>query len=155
MPQRKNRLLWGFQLWANLPASQKMMDPRYRDVKKEQIPEISLNGKVKVKIIAGEINGTKGPVQDIVTEPEYLDVTIDSKTEFKHNVKRGPTVFAYVIEGKGYFDPNSDQLISAENLVIFDDGDEVRITTKDESVRFLLISGNLSVNQWHGMDRSS
>jgi len=142
MPQRKNRLLWGFQLWANLPSSQKMMDPRYRDVKKEQIPEISLNdSKVKVKIIAGEINGTKGPVQDVVTNPEYLDVTIDSNSGFTHNVTRGHTVFAYVIEGKGYFDPNSDQLISAENLLIFDDGDEVRITTKDESVRFLLISG--------------
>jgi redox-sensitive bicupin YhaK (pirin superfamily) len=142
MPQQKNRLLWGFQLWANLPASHKMMDPRYRDVKKEQIPEISLNGgKVKVKIIAGEINGTKGPVQDVVTNPEYLDVTIDSDSEFTHNVTRGHTVFAYVIEGKGYFDPNSDQLISAENLVIFDDGDEVKITTKAESVRFLLISG--------------
>jgi len=142
MPQQKDRLLWGFQLWANLPASHKMMDPRYRDVKKEQIPEVSLaDDKGKVKIIAGEINGTRGPVQDVVTNPEYLDVTIDSESEFKHNVKRGHTVFAYVIEGKGYFDPNRDQLISAENLVIFDDGDEVRITTKDESVRFLLISG--------------
>jgi len=142
MPQQKNRLLWGFQLWANLPASQKMMNPRYRDVKKEQIPEISLNGgKVKVKIIAGEINGTKGPVQDVVTNPEYLDVTIDSDSEFTHNVTRGHTVFAYLIEGKCYFDPDSDQLISAENLVIFDDGDSVRITTEDESVRFLLVSG--------------
>ena len=142
MPQQKDRLLWGFQLWANLPASHKMMDPRYRDVKKEQIPEVSLaDDKGKVKIIAGEINGTRGPVQDVVTNPEYLDVTIDSESEFKHNVKRGHTVFAYVIEGKGYFDPNRDQLISAENLVIFNDGDEVRITTKDESVRFLLISG--------------
>jgi len=142
MPQQKNRLLWGVQLWANLPASHKMMDPRYRDVKKEQIPEISLNGsKVKVKIIAGEINGTKGPVQDVVTNPEYLDVIVEANSEFTHTVTRGHTVFAYVIEGKGHFDPNNDQLISAENLVIFDDGDSVRITTKDGSVRFLLISG--------------
>jgi redox-sensitive bicupin YhaK (pirin superfamily) len=142
MPQQNNRLLWGFQLWANLPASHKMMDPRYRDVKKEQIPEISLNGgKVKVKVIAGEINGTKGPVQDVVTNPEYFDVTIDSESEFTHDITRGHTAFAYVIEGKGFFDPISDQLISAENLVIFEDGESIRITTKDESVRFLLISG--------------
>jgi len=62
----------GFQLWANLPASQKMMDPRYRDVKRGQIPEVALEDGVKVKIISGRVNGVQGPVQDIVTDPEYL-----------------------------------------------------------------------------------
>ncbi len=137
----KDSLLWGFQLWANLPASQKMMDPRYRDVKREQIPEVNLNNDVKVRIICGEINGTKGPVKDIVIDPEYLDITIQPNSEFIHPVKIGHTIFAYVIEGKGYFDQNQNKLIDAENLVIFENGDEVRIKTIDDNVRFLLISG--------------
>jgi len=141
MPHQKNGLLWGFQLWANLPASHKMMNPRYRDISKEQIPEITLSNNVKVRVICGEVNETKGPVQDIVTDPEYLDVTINPKTEFKHHVKQEHTVFAYVIEGGGYFDENQEQLISAGHLVIFDVGDEVSISTTDVNLRFLLISG--------------
>ncbi|MFW9865160.1 MAG: pirin family protein [Candidatus Thorarchaeota archaeon] len=137
-----NTLLWGFQLWANLPASQKMMDPRYRDVKKTEIPEISLNdSKVKIKIISGEVNGVKGPVQDIITDPEYLDVTIESNSEFIHQIKDGYNVLAYTIEGKGYFDDNKKELIEKETLIIYQEGDVVKISTENESVRFLLISG--------------
>ena len=58
----KSGLLWGFQLWANLPASNKMMVPRYRDIKREDIPEIISIGGANVKIICGEIDGVKGPV---------------------------------------------------------------------------------------------
>lgn len=141
MPHQKNGLLWGFQLWANLPASHKMMNPRYQDIRKEQIPEITLHNNVKVRVICGEVNETKGPVQDIVTDPEYLDVTINPKTEFKHHVKQEHTVFAYVIEGKGFFDENQEQMISAGHLIIFDVGNEVSISTTDRNLRFLLISG--------------
>ena len=62
--------MWGFQLWANLPASQKMMEPRYRDVRREQIPEVSLDEDVKARIICGKVNGVQGPVHDIVIAPE-------------------------------------------------------------------------------------
>ena len=143
MPKRgKKSLLWGFQLWANLPASHKMMNPRYRDIKMDEIPEISINNDtVKIKIISGEVNGVIGPVQDIITEPEYLDGTINPQSEFSHPVKRGHNVFAYIIEGKGFFDQDRDKSAGVENLVIFKDGDEVNISTEDEKVRFLLISG--------------
>ncbi len=133
--------LAGFQLWANLPASHKMMNPRYRDITKDQIPEVVLNDKVKVKIICGEINGVKGPVQDIVTDPEYLDVYIEPNSKFKHSIINNRNVFAYVIEGEATFDPTKDEIVGAEHLIIFREGDEVLIQTKDKSVRFLLISG--------------
>jgi redox-sensitive bicupin YhaK (pirin superfamily) len=159
MPKgQQDGLMWGFQLWANLPASQKMMAPRYRDVKNNQIPEITTGTGARVRIICGEVNGTRGPVRDIVIEPEYLDITVPPKSSFRHAVKRGHTVFAYVTEGAGYFDPGQDsyafevvgtnyfdferdRLFGAENLIIFDDGDEVVVTTENKSVRFLLISG--------------
>ncbi|MFW9772210.1 MAG: pirin family protein [Candidatus Heimdallarchaeota archaeon] len=143
MPKKdnKNSLLWGFQLWANLPASHKMMDPRYREIKKNQIPEIEVTKGVKIKVLSGEINGTKGPVQDIVTEPEYLDVQIDSNSEFRHTIKKGHNVIAYVIEGEAYFDDYNEKLVGIENLIIYGDGDEVLIRAVDKNVRFLLISG--------------
>jgi quercetin 2,3-dioxygenase len=159
MPKgQKDGLMWGFQLWANLPASHKMMDPRYRDVKSKQIPEVTLDHGVKVKIICGEVKGVKGPVQDIVIDPEYLDITVPSKSNFTHPAKRGHTVLAYVIEGAGYFDPRRDAyayeveganyfdfkrdcFMSSETLILFNDGDEVAISTEEKPVRFLLISG--------------
>ncbi len=159
MPKgQKDGLMWGFQLWANLPASYKMMDPRYRDVKSNQIPEVTLDHEVKVKIIGGEVKGVRGPAQDIVIDPEYLDITVPSKSNFVHPVKKGYTVFAYVIEGKGYFDPgrNSyayeveganyfdfkrDCFMAPETLILFDEGDELAISTEEKAVRFLLVSG--------------
>ncbi|MFW9939687.1 MAG: pirin family protein [Candidatus Thorarchaeota archaeon] len=144
MPKQEanDTLLWGFQLWANLPASHKMMDPRYRDLKKNEIPEIFLNNNnVRVKIICGEVNGIKGPVQDIITEPEYLDVTVNPNSEFIRHIKDGHNVFAYTIEGEGFFDETKTELIRKETLIIYREGDAVKISTKNEKVRFLLISG--------------
>ena len=159
MPKgQKDGLMWGFQLWANLPASHKMMDPRYREIKSTQIPEVTVEGDAKMRVICGQVNGVKGPVQDIVTDPEYVDVRVPAGSKFLHSVKRGHTVFAYVIEGKGYFDEGRDSyayemeganyfdlrrdcLIGPESLVMFDDGDQLTFTTTDEAVRFLLVSG--------------
>src|SRR6516164_7794038 len=96
-------LMWGFQLWANLPAAQKMMDPRYRGITRDQIPEVTLANGVRVRIICGEVAGVRGPVRDIVIDPEYLDLTVPAHAVFTHPVRRGDTVFAYVVEGEGYF----------------------------------------------------
>lgn len=150
--------MYGFQLWANLPASHKMMDPRYRDVKSGQIPELSLENGVKIKIICGKIGKTQGPVRDIVIDPEYLDVTVPLRTTFVYPTKQGHTVFAYVFEGRGYFcqekkpftyqvegenyfDMKREPFVDNGTIVLFDNGGEVMVTTEDEPVRFLLISG--------------
>jgi redox-sensitive bicupin YhaK (pirin superfamily) len=151
-------LMWGFQLWANLPASHKMMTPRYRGIVAGEIPEVTLKDNVKVKVICGDVNQVKGPVQDIVTDPQYLDVSVPAKTCFSHQVRKGHTVFAYVIEGSGYFeaehdpyrfdmegsnyfDMARDPAIRPESLVLFDDGDECSVVTNSEPIRFLLVSG--------------
>ncbi len=139
---KNDTLLWGFQLWANLPASHKMMEPRYREIKKSEIPEVSLNDEnVKIKIISGELNGVKGPVQDIITDPEYLDVTINPNSEFTYPIRKGYNVLAYTIDGHGYFDDDKEELVGKEILIIYQDGDHVKISAEKEGVRFLLISG--------------
>ena len=142
----------GFQLWANLPAKQKMMPPRYRDITSDQIPEVKFDSGVLVKVICGTVNGVSGPVQDIVIDPEYVDISVPKNTVYTHPAKAGHTVFGYVFEGKGYFyggtnpekyEQDSGSKLYAENhsLILFTDGTDVRIEAKDEPVRLLLISG--------------
>jgi redox-sensitive bicupin YhaK (pirin superfamily) len=133
--------LAGFQLWANLPSSHKMMDPRYRDIKMDDIPEVTIDDNIKVKIISGEINSVKGPVKDIVTEPEYLDVSISPNHQFQHPILHDHNVFAYVISGEGQFDDDEKKLIGEENLVMYREGDEILVKTYENPVRFLLVSG--------------
>lgn len=155
----KDGLMWGFQLWANLPRSQKMMDPRYRDVTATQIPEVTLKGDVKVKIICGRVDGVDGPVKDIVIDPEYIDVDMPPKTTFTHTVKSGHTLFTYVMEGRGYFDEGRncyaheviglnyfdfkrECLVGAESLVLYGrEGNQIVITSEGVPLRFLLVSG--------------
>jgi len=131
----------GFQLWANLPAAQKMMDPRYRDVKREHISVAKLKNGGEIRVICGEVEGKKGPVQDIVTDPQYLDVTVPRDSDFIHTVKRGHTAFAYIFEGSGRFDDPKVKSVARENLILFSNGDQVVVRTEQEPVRFLLISG--------------
>ncbi len=151
-------VMFGFQLWANLPKSHKMMEPRYRELKSGQIPEVMLENDSKVRVICGKSGDKQGPVRDIITDPEYLDITVPARSELIHPTKRGHTVFAYVIEGKGYFckeklpfsyeiegvnyfDIQRDPFVSNETLVLFDDGDQMMVSTEGDAVRFLLISG--------------
>lgn len=150
--------MWGFQLWANLPAKNKMMNPRYQEITSRDIPEIILDSGVKIRIICGTIGNKSGPVRDIVTNPEYLDVTIPEHTRFTHFVERGHTVFAYVFDGNGYFcgeknpyaydaeganyfDIDRHPFMDNGTLVLYDDGDEITVFTEDQPVRFLLVSG--------------
>ena len=148
----------GFQLWANLPATGKMMDPRYRDVKSADVPEVARGNGARIRIICGDIDGTKGPVRDVVIDPEYLDVTVPPRTELVHPTTMGHTVFAYVFEGKAcfcgqknpftyeaeganYFDLQRGPFVGNWNLVLFDDGDRLTVSTEEDPVRFLLVSG--------------
>jgi redox-sensitive bicupin YhaK (pirin superfamily) len=150
--------MYGFQLWANLPAKDKLMTPRYRGITSAEIPSVTGPGDATVKVIAGTVGGVTGPVRDVVTQPEYLDVSLPAGKSFTHRTPRGHTVFAYVIGGKGvfceqrdpysyqavgenYFDMTRDRLIGDGHLVAFDDGDEITVSAESEDVRFLLISG--------------
>lgn len=141
MPEKTNGLMAGFQLWANLPSSNKMMHPRYQEVKQSEIPTVQIGDKISVKVICGEVEGIKGPVQDIVTEPEYLDVTMQPNAVFKHPIKDDHNSFAYVIEGEGFFDDKKKKKVVKHHLVVLEDGDEIQISTSASKLRLLLISG--------------
>jgi redox-sensitive bicupin YhaK (pirin superfamily) len=160
----------GFQLWANLPAESKMMDPRYREIKQAQIPLVTTKDGAKIKVICGAVDGNVGPAKDIMTSPEYLDIELAAGKSFTHLVKDQHTVLAYVIDGEAYFDParkpfahddttNSyfdfSPACACKNgtLVLYErDGDHITVNTDKKSVRFLLISGK-PLNEpiaWYG-----
>lgn len=171
MPKgNKKGQMFGFQLWANLPAKSKMMDPRYRSIKKKEIPLITTQEGVKIRLISGEIEGTQGPVQDIIAGPEYFDVEIPQGKSFTHFVKDGHNVFAYVIEGEAYFDslhaPFAHEAAGKNyfdmapscpcgdgTLVLYKrEGNHLTVTTDKRPVRFLLASGK-PLNEpiaWYG-----
>ena len=131
----------GFQLWVNLPKDHKMMDPRYREVTHGQIPVVEAAPGVRAGVIAGEVAGVKGPVRDIVVEPQYLDLRLQPRTEFTHRLPAGHTAFAYLLEGSASFDPEASDRVSDGHLVLFHKGDGIRMRTADQAARLLLVSG--------------
>jgi hypothetical protein len=132
--------MYGFQLWANLPAADKMMKPRYRGITAAEIPTVTVAGAT-IKVIAGEVAGVIGPVRDVVTRPHYLDVTLPSGGTFEQATPRGHTVFTYVFKGSGQFEASRRHPIENLHLALFGDGDHVAVTAGDGGVRFLLVSG--------------
>lgn len=160
----------GFQLWANLPSSLKMTDPRYQDIAGSDIPEIVDDDGTRVKIITGQFWGKKGPVDGIAAEPMYLDVSIPPNTRKILPVDTYASAFAYVFAGAGSFrDASTPQGVRVEKefdgqelnirdltgnrtLVRFDTGDEITVQTGPEGIRFLLVTGRPIEEPvaWHG-----
>jgi len=160
MPQgdRKGRM-HGFQLWANLPSSLKMTAPRYQDIKSGEIPEIVDDDGSRVRIVAGEFWGKRGPVEGVAADPRYLDVWVPPGRRKTLKVETDRHAFAYIFEGSGTFrsasEPfgvltekeveGSDILVREQtgnrSLVLFDSGDDVTVQAGESGVRFLLVSG--------------
>jgi redox-sensitive bicupin YhaK (pirin superfamily) len=148
----------GFQLWANLPSSLKMTQPRYQDVKSTDIPKITDDDQTTVRVICGEFWGTRGPVEGVAAEPQYLDVWVPPSVTKTLPVETTRHAFAYVFAGAGRFRDASDpKTVKTEGvgttgmevshdvenraLVVFDRGDEVTIEAGEMGIRFLLVSG--------------
>jgi len=160
MPFGNNRgAVAGFQLWANLPASQKMTLPRYRSITAREIPVVHLKNGIEIRIISGRIGNAEGPASGIAIDPEYLDVTLPPEVSWTHPVPAGKTAFAYIIAGKGlfgnadepfshdtegvsYFDMEEPPQHENETLLLFTDGEIISVSTEEEPLRFLLVSGN-------------
>ncbi|MBI9112127.1 pirin family protein [Maridesulfovibrio ferrireducens] len=134
----KNGSMLGFQLWANLPASHKMIEPCYREITKTEIPEIKRKNGTIIKIIAGTVDGIKGPARNIAIDPEYLDCNVPAGLEFVHPLNKEYTAFIYIIEGKGSV---NGSVVKNRALILFDKGEELAITAGKKDLRFLLISG--------------
>ena len=148
----------GFQLWANLPASLKMTDPRYQDIPSTAIPEVAEDDGTKARIICGEFWGKRGPVEGVAADPAYVDISVPPNTRRRIKIDVTRNAFAYVFAGAGTFrdasepravltehtaKPETAPTYDARNhsLVLFDRGDEIVVQAGPEGIRFLLVSG--------------
>jgi len=141
MPEPWEGRMRGFQLWVNLPAKSKMMEPRYRGITSHEIPDVRLPGGIQVKIIAGRVKGTVGPVRDLVVETEYLDVWVPADGSFERETPHEHRAFAYVFEGNGTFGPDETRGAANCSLVAFGSGRKVRVQAGPNGMRFIFVSG--------------
>ena len=138
MPRRgESGNIYGFQLWVNLPAAQKMDQPRYQEVTSSSIPVIEKDGAT-IRLVAGELDGIRGPVTEIAASPLYMDVKLAPASRFIYPVPAGYTTLAYVFEGTGEF---GSEVVESVSMVVFnDDGDQIEVKS-ETGVQFMLISG--------------
>jgi quercetin 2,3-dioxygenase len=149
----------GFQLWANLPASLKMTNPRYQDVSGRDVPEVVDDDGTRVRVVCGSFWGVTGPVDGIAADPRYLDISVPPGKRKTLAVEVTRHAFAYVFAGSGSFrnasaprEVKTDHVgqagtslaadeIGNRSLILFDRGDEVTVQAGDMGIRFLLVSG--------------
>ena len=139
MPEQTDGLMKGFQLWVNLPASQKMIAPRYQDINPEEIPVKELDGIGTLKVIAGELFGVTGPVSEIATKPLFIDLDLKPDQEIKIPIAQGKTAFMFIFEGTIHVD---GETVETDRLVILEDGDQVSVKAGLNGGRFILLAAD-------------
>ncbi len=137
MPRQDNGLMRGFQLWINLPASEKMSDPEYQEVSAAAIPEVALSAG-RVRVLAGDFNGTRGVIEDPSTDVLYLDVTLPQDAPFSLPLDASRHAFVYVFEGSARLAENE---LAQHTLAVLGAGDTVDITAGANGARFILAAG--------------
>jgi redox-sensitive bicupin YhaK (pirin superfamily) len=137
MPQQEDGLMWGFQLWVNLPAKDKMIEPRYQEFSPDAIPELALDG-ARVRVIAGRFGKIEGPVRAVATEPLYLDVTLMPDAALDVPVPDGHAAFAYVFDGAVEI---GGKTIQCGELAVLGEGASVALKAGPELGRLILVAG--------------
>ena len=140
MPEQEDGLMQGFQLWVNLPAKDKMIEPRYQEIPPREIPSVVLAGGVTAKVIAGAVGGTQGPINGIATDPTLLDLALPQGASLALSVSRGHNVFLYAFEGEAAVGEAATRLPRG-SIVVLGEGDGVLIAAPKSAARVLLAAG--------------
>jgi hypothetical protein len=131
MPEQDRGRLAGFQLWVNLPAAHKMMAPRYQEIPAEGIPVERRAGGVEIRVVAGATGeGTRGPVQDLVTHVLYLDVSLPAGASYAEPIPASHNAFLLVSEGEVEVEAGAARdvrRVAAGELALLGPGDTVSI----------------------------
>lgn len=140
MPRQKDGLMWGFQLWVNLPRAEKMRAPRYQDLRPDQIPEVELQG-AKVRVVAGEVGGVRGPVEGVVVEPTMLDLTLKPGARFVQTLPAKHAAFLYVFGGAAQVGPGDGVRVPRGAAAVLGEGETVTIVgDAEDGARVLLLA---------------
>ena len=144
MPVQEHGLLWGFQLWINLPASQKLQTPSYQEFDSNDIP-VETRDNTRLNVIAGTTsNGIKGPVKNIPTHPLYLDIHLTPMSDFKEPLPSNANAFVYVYQGEVNIAStiNDDVVLKQGTLAVLDEGDGIYLRTRQHGARLLLLAAS-------------
>ncbi len=148
MPEQEAGLMQGFQLWVNLPAKDKMTAPRYQDIAPERIPEVQLAAGAKARVLVGEQRGVRGPVENVATDPLYLDVHLDVGATAEIEVPTTHNAFVYVYEGQAKIgDGASSELLRGDLGVFTRGGDKLRVSAIGNSAARLIVVAGRPLNE--------
>lgn len=142
MPEQESGQMRGFQLWVNLPAKEKMTEPKYQEFAPERIPVVQPDAGVEVKVIAGNVDGTQGPIVQPATDPLYLDITLAPDRAWTYALPEGHNAFAYVFEGAvtvGEQDAARD--VARQELAVLGGGEQLHLSAGSEGARLILVAG--------------
>jgi redox-sensitive bicupin YhaK (pirin superfamily) len=134
MPKQESGLMWGFQLWVNLPAKDKMVKPRYQDLAPESIPTVKQAG-ADVRVIAGEVDGVRGPVDGIATAPTFLDVRLHEGGTFRQPVPAAHGAFVYAYKGTIRI---GESTLERGSTAVLSEGDEIALSSDGEAAAIVL-----------------
>lgn len=140
MPQQADGMLWGFQLWVNLPSQDKMRAPRYQDIPPEDIPEVPLPGGGKVRVVAGQVGNVVGAVTGVSVDPTFLHVELAAGQRWEQPLPAAHNSFVYVFKGAVALG-TEETPVMAGHLAVLSAGGSVRAKTDAESAGLLLIAG--------------
>jgi redox-sensitive bicupin YhaK (pirin superfamily) len=143
MPEQEDGLMWGFQLWVNLPASDKMTAPRYQDIAPERIPQATPADGVSARVIAGEFGGATGPVSGVTTAPIYLDLRLEAGAQVAVPLPTTHNAFAYVFEGAADLGPSDAprRVARGELAVLERAGESLLVAAGDAPTRLIVVAG--------------
>ena len=139
MPKPQNGMMYGFQLWVNLPKAHKMTNPRYREITINNIPLIEEN-ESRVKVVSGKYKQINGAAQDLFADILYFDLKIWPDSNFIYPVNEEFNCMAYVYDGVALF-PDHESFIRSEELVLLEKGNQIEIKAGADGVRIILIGG--------------
>ena len=142
MPEQQEGRMRGFQLWVNLPASDKLVEPRYQEFDPDRIPVVQARAGVQVKVIAGNVDGVHGPIVQPATDPVYLDITLDAGAAWQYPLPAGHNAFAYVFEGDGLIGDGTDaRKLATRELAVLGGGNLFKVQAGAAGARMLLVAG--------------
>ncbi|WP_149195035.1 pirin family protein [Luteimonas suaedae] len=142
MPEQQAGRMRGFQLWVNLPAKDKMAEPRYQEFGPERIPVVAPAAGVEVKVIAGRVGEVSGPIAQPATDPVYLDVALAPGAGWRHRLPEGHNAFVYAFEGALTIGEGEDaRVLEARELAVLGGGEALALQAGDAGARLILVAG--------------
>jgi redox-sensitive bicupin YhaK (pirin superfamily) len=142
MPEQEDGLMWGFQLWVNLPAKDKMTAPRYQDIAPEQVPRLQPADGVELRVLTGRVGEVSGPVTDVATAPIYIDVRLQPGAQWTAQLPERHNGFVYVYDGDAIVgDGETARTLPRGELGVLSHGETLALAAGTSATRLILVAG--------------